>query len=100
MDSTLLLVVIVVVVALVFDYINGFHDAANAIATVVATRVLTPGQGVVWAAFWNFIAVCAVGTAVANTFGQGLVDLDKIDSFVILAWLLGAITWNLITWWY
>jgi len=100
MDTTLLLVAIVIVVALLFDYINGFHDTANAIATVVATRVLTPGQAVVWAAFWNFVAVFAVGTSVASTFGKGLVDLAKIDSFVILAGLIGAIAWNLITWWY
>ncbi len=100
MDSTLLLVAIVVVVALVFDYINGFHDAANAIATVVATRVLTPSQAVMWAAFWNFVALFGVGTGVASTMGKGLVDLDKIDSFVILAGLVGAIVWNLITWYY
>jgi inorganic phosphate transporter, PiT family len=100
METTFVLVAVVVVVALVFDYINGFHDAANAIATVVATRVLSPGQAVLWAAFWNFVAVFAVGTSVASTVGKGLVDLDKIDSFVILAGLIGAITWNLITWWY
>jgi inorganic phosphate transporter, PiT family len=100
MDTTFVLVATVVVVALIFDYINGFHDAANAIATVVATRVLTPGKAVAWAAFWNFIAVLGVGTGVASTVGKGLVDLEKIDSFVILAGLIGAIVWNLITWWY
>jgi inorganic phosphate transporter, PiT family len=99
MDTTFVLVATVVVVALIFDYINGFHDAANAIATVVATRVLSPGQAVVWAAFWNFVALFAVGTGVASTFGKGLVDLAKIDSYVILAGLFGAIVWNLITWW-
>ncbi|MEZ5351472.1 MAG: inorganic phosphate transporter [Bryobacteraceae bacterium] len=100
MDSTLALVIIVVAVALVFDYINGFHDAANSIATVVATRVLTPLQAVAWAAFFNFSAIFFSGTAVAKTIGSGLVDLTKIDNYVILAGLLGAITWNLITWYW
>ncbi len=100
MDSTLVLVIIVVGVALVFDYINGFHDAANSIATVVATRVLTPLQAVAWAGFFNFSAIFFSGTAVAKTIGSGLVDLTKIDNYVILAGLLGAITWNLITWYW
>jgi inorganic phosphate transporter, PiT family len=100
MDNTLALVIVVIFVALVFDYINGFHDAANSIATVVATRVLSPGQAVAWAAFWNFIAAFSFGTGVAATVGSGLVDLSKIDSFVILAGLFGAIVWDLITWWY
>jgi inorganic phosphate transporter, PiT family len=98
MDSTFTLVAIVILVALVFDYINGFHDAANSIATIVATRVLTPGQAVLWAAVWNFAAFFFAGTAVASTVGKGLVDLNKIDTYVILAGLLGAITWNLLTW--
>src|SRR6187397_2825994 len=98
MDSTFLLVIIVVVVALVFDYINGFHDAANSIATVVSTRVLTPGQAVLWAAFFNFVAAFLFGTAVAKTVGSGLIDVTKVDSVVILAGLLGAILWDLYTW--
>jgi PiT family inorganic phosphate transporter len=100
MDSTLVLVIIVVTVALIFDYINGFHDAANSIATIVATRVLTPFQAVAWAAFFNFSAILFSGTAVAKTVGSGLVDLAKIDNYVILAGLVGAITWNLITWYW
>jgi PiT family inorganic phosphate transporter len=93
------LVVIIILVALVFDYINGFHDAANSIATVVATRVLTPGQAVVWAAWWNFAAAFAFGTQVAKTVVKG-VNLDVISTYVILAGLLGAIAWDLITWYF
>src|SRR4051794_7546256 len=98
MDHTLLLVLALIAVALIFDYINGFHDAANSIATVVATRVLTPGQAVVWAAFFNFIAAFSFGTQVAKTVVRG-VNLDVISTYVILAGLLGAIAWDLITWW-
>jgi PiT family inorganic phosphate transporter len=100
MDSVPTLVVIVIAVALVFDYINGFHDAANSIATVVATRVLTPFQAVLWAAWWNFASAFSFGTGVAATIGSGLIDLEKVDQFVILAGLLGAIVWDLITWWW
>lgn len=100
MDSTLLLVVIIVTVALIFDFINGFHDAANSVATIVATRVLTPFQAVGWAAFWNFVAAFSFGTGVATTVGSGLVDLSYITSFVILAGLIGAIFWDLLTWWW
>jgi inorganic phosphate transporter, PiT family len=89
---------LIIVVALVFDYINGFHDAANSIATVVSTRVLSPGLAVLWAAFFNFAAAALVGTAVATTVGKGMVDLSIVTYPVILAGLLGAITWNLITW--
>jgi PiT family inorganic phosphate transporter len=89
----------IVAIALVFDYINGFHDAANSIATVVATRVLTPGQAVVWAAFFNFVAAFWFGTAVAKTVGKGFVNLDVVTPYVILAGLAGAILWDLITWW-
>ncbi|MGH9632526.1 MAG: inorganic phosphate transporter, partial [Bryobacteraceae bacterium] len=102
MDSTLLLVSVVVAVALVFDYINGFHDAANSVATIVATRVLTPFQAVLWAAFWNFAAAFSAiffGTAVAKTVGQGMVALEVVTPYVIMAGLLGAIAWDLITWW-
>jgi phosphate/sulfate permease len=89
-----------VLIALTFDYINGFHDAANSIATVVSTRVLTPGQAVVWAAFFNFAAAFVVGTAVAKTVGAGMVDLSVVTFSVIHAGLLGAIGWDLITWFY
>ena len=83
----------------VFDFINGFHDSANSIATVVATRVLTPAVAVVWAAVFNFVAAFLVGTAVAKTIGKGLVEPSVLDPHVILAALTGAIVWNLITWW-
>src|SRR5439155_26392594 len=89
----------ILVVAFIFDFINGFHHAANSIATVVSTRVLSPSAAVVWAAFWNFVAVFIFGTAVAKTMGKGLVDLAVVDATVILAGLLGAIVWDLITWW-
>jgi PiT family inorganic phosphate transporter len=91
-------VVLIVAVALVFDFINGFHDAANSIATVVSTRVLTPLQAVVWAAFFNFVAAFGFGVGVARTVGKGVVDANVVDQWVILAGLLGAITWDLITW--
>jgi PiT family inorganic phosphate transporter len=100
MDSTLLLVAIIVLVALAFDFVNGFHDAANSIATIVATRVLTPPQAVVWAAGFNFVAAFTVGTGVANTVGAGMIDLKIVTPYVILAGLVGAITWDLITWWF
>jgi PiT family inorganic phosphate transporter len=86
-------------VALVFDYINGFHDAANSIATVVSTRVLSPGKAVLWAAFFNFVAAFGFGVHVAHTVGAGLVDLNAINLQVILAGLIGAIVWDLLTWW-
>jgi PiT family inorganic phosphate transporter len=98
MDTTLLVVMGLIAVALIFDYINGFHDAANSIATIVATRVLTPGQAVVWAATFNFLAAFGFGTAVAKTVGSGMVDLSVVTSAVILGGLLGAIIWDLITW--
>jgi PiT family inorganic phosphate transporter len=90
----------IVGVAFIFDFINGFHDSANSIATVVSTRVLSPTVAVVWAAVFNFIGLFLFGTAVAKTMGAGLVRIDLIDSQVILAGLLGAIVWNLITWFY
>jgi len=98
MEPVVLYVVAIVVVALVFDFINGFHDSANSIATVVSTRVLSPGKAVFWAAFFNFVAAFVVGTAVAKTIGKGLIDIDIVDPDVILAALLGAIIWDLITW--
>jgi PiT family inorganic phosphate transporter len=99
MPGPVALVVFIVAVALIFDFINGFHDSANSIATVVGTRVLTPGIAVLWAAFFNFVAAFVVGTAVAKTISKGLVHPEVVDSSVILAALIGAIVWNLITWW-
>src|SRR5215471_13350865 len=93
-------IVAIITVALVFDYINGFHDAANSIATVVSTRVLSPIQAVAWAAFFNFAAAIGFGTGVAKTVGSGMVDLSVVTSTVIFAGLSGAIIWNLITWWF
>src|SRR5204863_3884498 len=89
-----------ILVALIFDYINGFHDAANSIATIVSTRVLSPGQAVVWAAFFNFVAAFTFGTAVAKTIGKGMIDLSAVTLGVIFAGLVGAIVWDLITWYY
>ena len=98
MDQTLLVVLTLITVALIFDYINGFHDAANSIATVVSTRVLTPGQAVVWAATFNFLAAFGFGTAVAKTVGAGMIDTSIVTSAVIFSGLMGAIIWDLITW--
>src|SRR5437764_232234 len=94
----LLPVVLLTLVALAFDYLNGFHDAANSIATVVSTRVLTPGRAVVWAAFFNFVAAFGFGTAVAKTIGSGMVDINTVTFAVIFAGLFGAIVWDLVTW--
>ncbi len=99
MSGAALFVLAIVVIALAFDFINGFHDAANSIATVVSTRVLSPSAAVVWAAAFNFIAVFLFGTAVAKTLGSGLVVLAVVDHNVILAGLFGAIVWDIITWW-
>src|ERR1700750_1046935 len=93
------LLIVIIVLAVIFDFINGFHDAANSIATIVSTRVLTPFQAVVWAAFFNFVAAFLFGTAVAKTVGKGFVDLTLVTPYVILAGLMGAIAWDLITWW-
>jgi inorganic phosphate transporter, PiT family len=90
----------IIVTALIFDYINGFHDAANSIATVVSTRVLSPGKAVIWAAFFNFVAAFGFGTAVARTVGAGMVDLAIVTYAVIFAGLMGAIVWDLITWYW
>ena len=95
----MLLVATVVVVALVFDFVNGFHDAANSIATVVSTRVLSPRWAVVWAAFFNFVAFLFFGLHVAATIGTGIVDPHIVDGAVVLAALAGAIVWDLVTWW-
>jgi PiT family inorganic phosphate transporter len=97
-DLALLSVIAIVVLALVFDFTNGFHDAANSIATVVSTRVLTPRMAVIWAALFNFIAFLVFQTHVANTVGK-IVDPDVVSEAVIFAGLVGAIAWNFITWW-
>ena len=96
----LTVVVFIVLVALIFDFINGFHDAANSIATVVSTRVLTPLQAVAWAALFNFIAAFGFGVSVAKTVGKGVVEANVVDQWVILAGLIGAIAWDLITWYW
>src|SRR5919109_5560205 len=88
----------VIVLALAFDYVNGFHDAANSIATVVSTRVLSPKVAVAWAAFFNFVAAFALGTAVAKTIGKGMIDLGIVTQYVVLAGLIGAIVWDILTW--
>lgn len=90
----------IIIVALVFDFLNGFHDAANSIATVVSTRVLSPRIAVIWAAFFNFVAAFTFGTAVAKTMGRGMIHLEDVNLYVILAGLLGAIFWNLFTWYF
>jgi inorganic phosphate transporter, PiT family len=94
----MLLFLLVLVVALAFEYINGFHDAANAIATVVSTKVLTPRQAIFMAAFFNMLGAF-MGTAVASTVGKGLVDTKAVTMHTVLAALIGAIFWNLLTWW-
>ena len=99
MEASIGFVLAIIGVALVFDFINGFHDSANSIATVVSTRVLSPGVAVLWAAFFNFIAAFVIGTAVAKTIGKGLIQPSAVDANVILAALIGAIVWNLVTWW-
>jgi len=95
--SSFSLLIVVVFLTLAFEFSNGWHDAANSIATVVSTRVLSPFRAVAWAAFWNFIAAFVFGTAVAGTIGKGMIHIEIVDQKVLLAGLLGAITWNLIT---
>jgi inorganic phosphate transporter, PiT family len=99
-NTGLLLLIITVVTALVFDFLNGFHDAANSIATVVSTRVLSPKLAVLWAAFFNFVAAFVLGTAVAKTIGKGMIRLDEVTQYVVIAGLAGAIVWDLLTWWW
>ena len=94
------LVLLIIFIALVFDFLNGFHDSANSIATVVSTRVLTPRKAVMWAAFFNFVAAFFFDTHVAKAVGKGLVDLSAVNEYVIMSGLLGAITWNIITWYF
>lgn len=91
-------IIVIVLTALIFDFINGFHDSANSISTVVSTRVLSPKVAVLWAAFFNFAAIVFVGTPVAKTIGTGIIHPDIVDDYIIIATLGGAITWNLITW--
>ena len=100
METSLPFIGVIILVALTFDFLNGFHDAANSIATVVSTRVLPPLWAVVWAAFFNFSAAFLFGTAVARTVGSGMVHLEFVTPWVILAGLIGAIVWDLITWWF
>src|SRR5512133_3746837 len=99
-DPIWLIIIGTIIIALAFDVINGFHDAANSIATVVSTRVLSPRIAVLWAAFFNFVAAFFLGTAVAKTIGKGMIQLDIVTQYVVLAGLLGAIVWDLLTWWW
>src|SRR5437016_14672776 len=101
------IVILLITLALIFDFINGFHDAANSIATVVSTRVLAPAYAVVWAAFFNFIAAFGGGLKVANTMGKGVIHFEMLRAhgselvlIVIFSSLMGAILWNLLTWWW
>ena len=98
LSLSLIFVIFVILIALAFDFTNGMHDAANSIATVVSTRVLTPRQAVVWAAFFNFVAFLIFGTTVATTIGKGMIDISVVTPRVIFAGLIGAISWNLFTW--
>ena len=90
----------IIAIALIFDFTNGLHDAANSVATIVSTRVLSPKQAVIWAAFFNFVAFLIFGTAVAKTIGTGLIDISVVDPMVILCGLLGAVSWNILTWYW
>jgi len=94
------IVILVILVALVFDFLNGFHDAANSVATVVSTRVLSPRIAVLWAAFFNFVAAFVFGVSVASTIGKGTIDPAIVTSWLLLSTLIGAIAWDIITWWF
>ena len=100
MDNATILVIVTILLALCFDFFNGFHDAANSIATVVSTRVLSPRLAVVWAAIFNFIAAFIFGTAVAQTIGAGMIDVNRVTQTVVLSGLVGAIVWDILTWWW
>src|SRR5947209_500392 len=100
MNKDVLLVLITILVALAFDFLNGFHDSANSIATVVSTRVLSPKLAVLWAAVFNFLAAFFLGTAVAKTIGKGMIRLEHVDQYVVMSALFGAIVWDLLTWWW
>src|SRR5438132_14012315 len=99
-SPTFLIAVGLILTALTFDFLNGFHDAANSIATVVSTRVLSPGKAVIWAAFFNFVAAFGFGVGVAKTVGSGMIDIKSVDRTVIFAGLMGASVWNIITWYF
>jgi PiT family inorganic phosphate transporter len=99
-NTGLLLLIVTIVTALIFDFLNGFHDAANSIATVVSTRVLSPRKAVMLAAICNFIAAWFLGTAVAKTIGKGMIRLEDVTQYVVIAGLMGAIVWDLLTWWW
>lgn len=94
------LVLVVIFIALIFDFLNGFHDSANSIATIVSTQVLSPYKAVMFAAFWNFVAAFTLDVTVAKTIGSGIVHLESVDIYIISAGLIGAITWNLLTWYF
>jgi inorganic phosphate transporter, PiT family len=100
MLDSMAFVIFLVLIALVFDFINGFHDSSNSISTIVSTRVLKPQHAVIWAAFFNFIAAFFIGTAVAHTVGRGIIHIEIVDNLVILSALSGAIIWNLTTWYF
>ncbi|MBD0320743.1 MAG: inorganic phosphate transporter, partial [Gemmatimonadetes bacterium] len=100
MDANVVYILVIIATAFAFDFINGFHDSANSIATVVGTRVLSPVKAVFWAATFNFATLFVVGTAVAKTMGKGMIDVNIVTPSVVMGGLLGAITWNLITWFY
>src|ERR1700690_2366197 len=100
MHDGMTFIVAIIAIALIFDFLNGFHDAANSIATVVSTRVLKPQWAVVWAAFFNFIAFLFFGLHVANTIGKGVIDPSIVDPAVIAAALVGALIWNIVTWYF
>src|SRR5512147_2028165 len=100
MPTDIWLLALIILVALAFDFLNGFHDAANSIATVVSTRVLSPHKAVLWAAFFNFVAAFVLGTHVAKTLGRGMIDLAVVTKEAVLAGLIGAIFWYLITRYY
>ena len=100
MLDSMAFVIFLIIIALVFDFLNGFHDSSNSISTIVSTRVLSPRQAVIWAAFFNFVAAFFIGTEVAHTVGRGIVHLDIIDNLVILSALGGAIIWNITTWYF
>jgi PiT family inorganic phosphate transporter len=99
-STSLAFIVFVILIALVFDFTNGMHDAANSISTIVSTRVLSPRLAVIWAAFFNFVAFLIFGTGVAMTIGKGMIDVQTVTATVILGGLLGAISWNMITWFF
>ncbi|HNQ79929.1 MAG: inorganic phosphate transporter [Acidobacteriota bacterium] len=100
MESSFGFIAFIIAIALIFDFTNGLHDAANSVATIVSTRVLSPKQAVIWAAFFNFVAFLIFGTAVAKTIGTGLIDISVVDPMVILCGLLGAVSWNILTWYW